>query len=88
MPEGPIFRSWYPPAVWQQIEGALTELSRECGVPLLDLRECVGEADFFDSHHLYPEGAAVYTRRLAERIAPLLRQGQTSPSSRQEVRLR
>jgi hypothetical protein len=88
MPEGPIFRSWYPAAAWRQIDTALKELSRECGVPLLDLRECAGEADFLDSHHLYPEGATVYTRRLAERLVPLLHQGEPSPSSRQEVRLR
>jgi hypothetical protein len=54
MPEGPIFRSWYPAAAWRQIDTALKELSR----------------------------------RLAERLVPLLHQGEPSPSSRQEVRLR
>jgi hypothetical protein len=73
MPEGPTFRTWCPPAVWQQIHAAVERLSREGAAPLLDLRECVGEDGFFDSHHLYPAGAALFTRRLAEEIAPLLR---------------
>jgi hypothetical protein len=72
MPEGPTFRSWYPHAVREQIDQALAQLGQECGVPLLDLRDCVGEDGFVDSHHLYPEGATLYTRRLAERIVPLL----------------
>jgi hypothetical protein len=72
MPEGPTFRGWYPAAVRRAIDEALTGLSRECDAPLLDLRECVGADGFMDSHHLYPESAAVYTRRLAQRIEPLL----------------
>jgi hypothetical protein len=74
MPEGPIFQSWYPPAVRRQIDQALQTLSREVDVPLLDLRDCVPESGFSDSHHLYPQGATRFTRRLAERIEPLLRQ--------------
>jgi hypothetical protein len=74
MPEGPTFRGWYPAAVRAQIDEALTQLSQECGVPLLDLRDGVGEGDFMDSHHLYPEGAALFTRRLAGQLVPLLQQ--------------
>jgi hypothetical protein len=72
MPEGPAYRNWYPPTVWEQIHQALVCLSREYDVPLLDLRESVPEEGFFDSHHLYPHGASLYTRRLAERLVPLL----------------
>jgi hypothetical protein len=74
MPEGPRFRSWYPPGTWEQIEQALRRLVGECGVPLVDLRDCVPEEDFCDSHHPYPEGATRLTRRLAVEIEPLLRQ--------------
>jgi hypothetical protein len=75
MPEGPTFRGWYPAAVHEQIDEALADLSQECDAPLLDVRECVAEDGFLDSHHLYPEGAARFTRRLAELIEPLLRRG-------------
>jgi hypothetical protein len=73
MPEGPTFRGWYPPGAWSRIAGALTEVSRSTGVPLLDLRTAMPESDFSDSHHLWAEGASLCTRRLAERIEPLLR---------------
>ncbi len=72
MPEGPIFRSWYPPAVWRQVEETLAGFSREAAAPLIDLRDCVGEEGFLDSHHLYPEGAARFSKCLAERLEPLL----------------
>jgi hypothetical protein len=72
MPEGPTFHSWYPAAVRAQIDQALAQLSQDADVPLLDLRDSVGEDGFLDSHHLYPEGAVLYSRRLAERIVPLL----------------
>jgi hypothetical protein len=73
MPEGPLYRSWYEPVVWERIEAALDELARDCGVPLLSCREVVAEEGFLDSHHLLPEGAAAFTRHLACRIEPLLR---------------
>ena len=72
MPEGPLFQSWYPAGVWEQIERALTERCRAAGVPLLDFRTGEEEAGFSDSHHLYPPAASRFTRRLAERIEPLL----------------
>jgi hypothetical protein len=73
MPEGPAFRSWYPPGAWEQIEWDLTEVSRTCSVPLLNFRDAVAESHFTDSHHLDAEGALLFTRLLAERIEPLLR---------------
>jgi hypothetical protein len=74
MPEGPFFRSLYPSHVRRQIDEALARLNRRSGAALIDLRDAVAEEDFLDSHHLYPEGAALCTRRLAEQIEPLLRQ--------------
>jgi hypothetical protein len=73
MPEGPIFRSWYPSVVHQQIDKALAKLSQECDAPLIDLRGCVGEEGFLDSHHLYHEGAALFTHCLARQVEPQLR---------------
>jgi hypothetical protein len=73
MPEGPTFRGWYPPGAWKQITGALEELSRACAVPYLDFRNELEEGDFSDSHHLHAAGAARFTHRIAQRIAPLLR---------------
>lgn len=65
MPEGPEFRSWYPPAVWQQIQTFLNGLSREYDVPLIDCRAWMAEGDFADSHHLLPAAADQFSRRLA-----------------------
>jgi hypothetical protein len=79
MPEGGFFRCLYPSAVREQIHEALTRLSQDCGVPLLDLRNCVADDGFLDAHHLYPEGAARYTRRLAEHVEVLLRPGISHP---------
>jgi hypothetical protein len=73
MPEGPTFRSWYPPGAWESVEQALHQVSRECDVPLLNLRCTVPEEEFSDSHHLMASGAARFTRDLAARLEPLLR---------------
>jgi hypothetical protein len=73
MPEGPLLRSLYPPELWRTIREAVAGVSRRTGAALLDLRETVPEAEFVDSHHLFPEGAARFSRALARRIEPLLR---------------
>jgi hypothetical protein len=79
MPEGGEFRAWYPPGVWEQIDTFLTELRREYSVPLINAREWIADADFSDSHHLLPRGAAAFTERLErEGILPLI-QGEMCP---------
>jgi hypothetical protein len=88
MPEGPTFRSWYPQAAWDQIEGYLAELRRRFGVPVIRAREWIAEEEAFtDSHHMRPETAAVFTQRLVEEaITPLLRQTYGPPlTARQEA---
>lgn len=73
MPEGPMFRSWYPPGVWEQVESFVGHLGREFGVPVVRAREWVGEDGFSDSHHLLPGAADAFSERLArEAVAPLL----------------
>ncbi|MBI1915588.1 MAG: hypothetical protein HYS12_12770 [Planctomycetes bacterium] len=80
MPEGPVFRGFYPPESWPRVESYLDELSRRYGVPWLNARHWFGEEAFTDSHHLRPEGAAVFTQQLTkEIIAPLLRQQARQP---------
>lgn len=73
MPEGPLFRSWYPAGVWPQVQEFLDQLRRRYGVPVVNAREWMPEEAFADSHHLLPPGAAAFTERLGrEAIAPLL----------------
>lgn len=72
MPEGPEFRSWYPPAAWVQIQAYLREVSRTAGAPIIDAREWVPEEDFSDSHHLQPHGASVFSERLGREPLPAL----------------
>jgi hypothetical protein len=74
MPEGPQFRSWYPPETWRQIQNWVEQVGREEGAPLVNAREWIEEDDFVDSHHLLPRGAEKFTDRLGrEYILPLLR---------------
>ncbi len=75
MPEGTIFRSWYAPAVSACINEYLTRLSRECGVPVVDLRTWMDDKYFGDSHHLYRMGASIFSRRFAPEILAGLVQG-------------
>ncbi len=80
MPEGPVFRSWYPSYAWGQIEIYVTELSREFDTPFVSAREWMAEEDFSDSHHLLPDRAAVFSARLnREAIMPLLEEKKSHP---------
>jgi hypothetical protein len=73
MPEGPTFRSWYPPGAWEQVESFVGGLGRQFGVPVIRAREWVGEDGFADSHHLLPGAAHAFSERLGrEAVAPLL----------------
>jgi hypothetical protein len=91
MPEGPMFRSWYPPAVWSQIRNYLSRISSAFDVPLINAREWLAESAFADSHHLRSEGATAFTERLArEEIMPLVRRagpGKWAAGSRREARV-
>ncbi len=73
MPEATQFQSWYPPAVWAEIETFLNQLSREYAVPIINARNWIRDEDFSDSHHLMRHGAEVFTARLtSEVLLPLL----------------
>jgi hypothetical protein len=74
LPEGEVFRGWYPPGAWEAVRAHLDALGREFGVPVVDAREWVAEKDFYDSHHLKRAGAEQFTRRLEkETVLPVLR---------------
>jgi hypothetical protein len=75
MPEGTIFRDWYAPAVSDRINTYLTRLSRECSVPIVDLRTWMEDKYFGDSHHLYRKGASLFTGRFGPEVLACLMQG-------------
>jgi hypothetical protein len=73
MPEATACRGWYPPGVWEEVAGYMAGLGRAYGVPLINAREWVADADFGDPHHLLPSGASVFTRRLGPDVLAVLR---------------
>lgn len=74
LPEGPVFRSWYPPGVLPQIQGYLAEVTQRYGATLIDAQRWLDtESAFLDSHHLLPAAAEEFSRRLGkEGLLPLL----------------
>jgi hypothetical protein len=73
MPESSEHRSWYPAAARAELAAYLDRLKREFHVPLIDARCWIADADFYDSHHLWPRGAATFTRRFqVEALEPFL----------------
>jgi hypothetical protein len=67
-PEGSEYRSWYAPDAYAILESYLDGLCAEFGVPLVDARDWLSDADFYDSHHVLERGANCFTRRLAEEV--------------------
>jgi hypothetical protein len=65
-PESSEFRSWYGPGGQERITAFAAELANEFGVPLIDAREWIADADFADGHHCTPAGTAAFTDRLRE----------------------
>jgi hypothetical protein len=65
MPEATTFRAMYPAGLDERIEGTLETL----GVPLIDARRWLVDADFYDGHHPFTGGAEVFTDELAKRVA-------------------
>ncbi|HLN29808.1 MAG TPA: hypothetical protein VK395_18825 [Gemmataceae bacterium] len=73
MPEGRDFQSWYSPAVREEIDCYLAEVGVHYAVPIIDARSWMEDGAFFDSHHLLPSGATIFTQRLGrEALQPLL----------------
>jgi len=63
-PEGTGFRGLYDPAALPVIDAFVLDLRREWGIPVIDARNWMADMDFWDMHHLLPEGARAFTDRL------------------------
>jgi hypothetical protein len=72
LPEARDFQECYPPAVRAAVDRSLVWQSREYGVPFLDARNWVADADFADGQHLRPAGAAAFTARFGREVLPRL----------------
>jgi hypothetical protein len=66
MPESSPLRSWYPQDIRRSIDEYLHRLDRDFGAPLIDARDWMPDEYFGDTHHLTAEGAALFSRHLAE----------------------
>jgi hypothetical protein len=64
--EGPEFQGWYKRPARQKIENYLHSLSAELEAPLFDCSGGFEEAEFADSHHMLPAGAARFSKKLAD----------------------
>ena len=76
-PEGPTFRSWYPPVRWAESVVWLRDLAARHGVPLVDARRWTDDEELFgDSHHLTRAGSEQFSRWVGREIlVPQLRAG-------------
>jgi hypothetical protein len=64
MPEGPVFRGWYPPGVRDRVTAYLAGLSAGFGVPVFDAHDWLADESMFaDSHHLMRHGAEAFSHR-------------------------
>jgi hypothetical protein len=74
MPEPSPVRSWYTPAVHEQISAYLDRLKGEYQVPVFDTRNWLADEDFYDLAHMAPPAAAPFTMRLGrEMLLPWMR---------------
>lgn len=64
MPEHSELRSWYTPAVHEQVNAYLSCLSADSHVPVLDTRDWVEDNGFHDLTHMAPPAAAPFSLRL------------------------
>ncbi|HEY7310434.1 MAG TPA: hypothetical protein VH643_13800 [Gemmataceae bacterium] len=74
MPEHSECRRWYSPQTHAVVSGYLTELTRQYGVPALDLRDWAPDEHFADFCHMAPWGAEPFSERFGRDVVrPLLR---------------
>jgi hypothetical protein len=72
-PEGPAFRSWYPPGAREEVRRFVVSLAAAHSSLIIDATDWVPEEDFWDSHHLIAPAGPRYTERLGrEGLLPLL----------------
>jgi hypothetical protein len=73
MPEGRSFRKLYSADARLRVGDFVRGLERDFGPVVINARAWLDDAAFIDGHHALPDGAAAFTAKLAEHIAPLLR---------------
>ena len=71
-PEGPTLRGWYDPAGLARFDEYVAGVAASFGVPVVDARLWLEEADFCDSHHVLKRGADKFTARLARELPAAL----------------
>ena len=81
-PEGPVFRSWYPPGGREEAADWLRGLAARHGVPLVDASGWTDDEDLFiDSHHLTAGGVERFSRWLTrEVLVPAVEGGGVAPA--------
>lgn len=72
MPEATAFRKLYPPGAR---EAARTFLQGLTDGPVIDAGDWVADTQFADGHHLMKPGAAHFSRRLGQTLAPWISAG-------------
>jgi hypothetical protein len=68
MPEHSELRSWYTPAVHEQVNAYLSRLSNDYQAPVIDTRDWVDDGGFHDLTHMAPPAAAPFTLRLGREV--------------------
>jgi len=84
MPEHSQVRSWYTPAVHEQIHDYLDRLKREYRIAVFDTRTWLADEDFYDWTHMAPSAAAPFTLRLGRTLLLPWLTGKTVPSKEDE----
>jgi hypothetical protein len=74
MPEGSGFRAMYTSEVRAGVDDLVRRLRDEVGVTVVDAREWLDDAAFYDQHHLLPNGARAFADRFrTDALEPALR---------------
>ncbi|MGB8352381.1 MAG: hypothetical protein WCD79_00680 [Chthoniobacteraceae bacterium] len=68
MPESPDFQKIYPAEANAAIDTYLSRFVSETGIPFIDGRSWVEESGFDDGHHLAPDGAEEFTKRMGQEL--------------------
>jgi len=70
LPEGTEFRDRTGPAMRNTLCELTEKFQREWGVKVIDARDWIEDAGFYDMHHLNPDGARAFTDRLTGVLYP------------------
>jgi hypothetical protein len=68
LPEATAFRAGYPVAARAEVDSYLRRVQREYGIPTIDARSWVPDAEFMDGFHLHPRGAARFTQQFGTQV--------------------